>query len=53
VRLWDKRQAVVVSTLQRTYNVCSVSASHHDDNIFAVGEEDGYLASLSLSLKSR
>ncbi|ELR24341.1 WD40 repeat-containing protein [Acanthamoeba castellanii str. Neff] len=41
VRVWDKRQAVVASTLQRAYNICSVSASRHDDNLFAVGQEDG------------
>lgn len=42
MRVWDKRQAVVASTLQRAYNICSVSASRHDDNLFAVGQEDGY-----------
>jgi hypothetical protein len=42
VRVWDKRQAVVASTLQRAYNICSVSASRHDGNLFAVGQEDGY-----------
>lgn len=49
MRVWDKRQAVVASTLQRAYNICSVSASRHDDNLFAVGQEDG-CATLPLSL---